>query len=117
MGTPARTLRGIAALVLVTVFLEGLVVGVLTVLARQLIYVPDPATVPWAGDVIEGRAPSRCARRTAWNWCVVRAPELGRQRWQPVGSAVRPFRQESSSRAPSVAASPICSMGCFVLPV
>jgi pimeloyl-ACP methyl ester carboxylesterase len=53
MVTPARFRRAVV-LALVTVCLVGLVVGMLTALQRQLIYFPDPTTVPPAGEVIEG---------------------------------------------------------------
>lgn len=39
---------------LVAVLLVGLAVGMLTALQRQLIYFPDPTTVPPAGEVIVG---------------------------------------------------------------
>jgi uncharacterized protein len=53
MVAPARSRKGLL-LGLVTVLLLGLAVGMLTALQRQLIYFPDSATVPSAGDVIDG---------------------------------------------------------------
>ena len=49
----ARSRSGIVV-ALVVVLLVGSVVGILTALQRQLIYFPDPAAVPPAGEVIPG---------------------------------------------------------------
>ena len=53
MVKPGWFRRGVV-LGLVTVCFVGLAVGMLTALQRQLIYFPDSAAVPPAGDVIEG---------------------------------------------------------------
>lgn len=49
-ATPRKLLRGL----LVVVLLIGVVVGILWAVQRQLIYFPDPARVPPAGEVIAG---------------------------------------------------------------
>src|SRR5690242_8421013 len=53
MVMAARSRSGIVV-ALVVVLLVGSVVGILTALQRQLIYFPDPAAVPPAGEVIPG---------------------------------------------------------------
>src|SRR5688500_8100639 len=49
-GPRRRIMRGLVALVLVV----GTVMGILWAVQRQLIYLPDAADVPLAGEVIPG---------------------------------------------------------------
>ena len=54
MATSARLRRRVVRGLLVVVLLVGMVIGLLWALQRQLIYFPDNARVPPAGDVIDG---------------------------------------------------------------
>lgn len=54
LTTAARRRRRVVGSFLVAALLVGMVIGVLSAVQRQLIYFPDAATVPPAGEVIEG---------------------------------------------------------------
>jgi fermentation-respiration switch protein FrsA (DUF1100 family) len=54
MATPARLRKRLIRGLVVVVILIGTVIGLLWALQRQLIYFPDPARVPPAGEVIDG---------------------------------------------------------------